>query len=252
MEVQTAARIVAKENQHLRALLHQLGVSEDAVNRWLSSRKGHENSEDEGYRWNRNSSRVAWSDGNMEGPRSGPQSHGNDERLSHWRQTQCPVGDEIVSPDTHRPGISDFAGDPVDMSSNMSPRVSASNANFALGAPTLNKESQGSYEANRHDTTKAAEGRRQQKTSPCKNLSRLTTDSASDEPPVLPDVPGPHRVRDGISCSVAYDLLKRHATCDEKIEALGRVLEEGCEPGSGGSCHVKHEVVAQALVDLCL
>lgn len=88
---------------------------------------------------------------------------------------------------------------------------------------------------------------------PCKLLSRLTTDDTAQAiAPSDDELEDPMSTEDGVPCSTAYKLLRRHATSDEKIDALARVLEGGCAPDSKGGCKVKHKIVAEALVDMCL
>lgn len=94
---------------------------------------------------------------------------------------------------------------------------------------------------------------RQNTPPPCKLLSRLTTDdTAQANAPSDHELEDPMSTEDGVPCSTAYRLLRRHATSDEKIDALARVLEGGCAPDSKGGCKVKHKIVAEALVDMCL
>lgn len=104
--------------------------------------------------------------------------------------------------------------------------------------------------------TKEAEERpRQQFASPCKFASQLTTDSACDASGLLApseDEQDPASNQDGVPCSTAYRLLMRHAKGEQEIQALGRVLKEGCSPTPDGGCKVKHGTVARALVDICL
>lgn len=94
-------------------------------------------------------------------------------------------------------------------------------------------------------------------TSPCKLLTRLTTNPTSDISNILA-APAPEpdstttTAEDGLPCESAYKLLMRYATSDEKLDALARTLESGCVPNSKGGCKVRNETVSQALLDICL
>lgn len=95
----------------------------------------------------------------------------------------------------------------------------------------------------------------QPSSAPCRLLTRLTANPASDVSQILAASESESKadgVEGALPCESAYTLLMRYATNDGKMEALARILEEGCVPNSGGGCKVKNETLSQALLDLCL
>lgn len=267
VEVQIAARRVAEENRHLRSLLNQLGASNEAISGWLKQRMEKPMSPNASGQQQLNSGVVEASEirteekpyPQWEGHGSGKRKSGNnnpENNEGNENRCQCQplMATEMVSPDDIPQGESYDSG--KDKSPAASKTVSAPSNNCSLINPTQEKE-RPKCSPSRQDQVKHTHERPpQQRTStPCKLLSHLTTDSAGDvsQSISLSKVePDPGNTADGVPCSVAYSLLRQHATSEEKIDALARVLEEGCVPDRDGGCRVRHKMVAQALVDVCL
>ncbi|KAL4977561.1 hypothetical protein BDW66DRAFT_131957 [Aspergillus desertorum] len=267
VEVQIAARRVAEENQHLRTLLNQLGASNEAISGWLKQRTENPMSPNaSGHQQQLNSGVLVASEvrteekpypqweGHGSGKRESGTNNSNNEENENRRQCQPLMATEMVSPDDIPEGESYASG--KDKSPAASKTVSASSNNCSLINPTREKERLKCSPSRQAQVKHTRERPPQQRSSaPCKLLSHLTTDSAGDVSQIISlskDEPDPGNTQDGVPCSVAYSLLRQHATSEEKIDALARVLEEGCVPDRDGGCRVKHKMVAQALVDVCL
>ncbi|KAF4211311.1 hypothetical protein CNMCM5878_002848 [Aspergillus fumigatiaffinis] len=244
VEVQIAARRVAEENQHLRTLLNQLGASNEAISGWLKQRTENPMSPNaSGHQQQLNSGVLVASEvrteekpypqweGHGSGKRESGTNNSNNEGNENRRQCQPLMATEMVSPDDIPEGESYASG--KDKSPAASKTVSASSNNCSLINPTREKE--------------------RLKCSPSRQAQvKHTRERPPQQRSSAPYEPDPGNTQDGVPCSVAYSLLRQHATSEEKIDALARVLEEGCVPDRDGGCRVKHKMVAQALVDVCL
>jgi hypothetical protein len=243
VEVQAAAKLVAEENQNLRSLLYHLGVDDSAIAGWLAF---HATSKTmtaiTGHQERPKVPAAASTCASNVGLAVNPQAQCNREQESSDNDpslTAC----ETLSPHSNSPSHSDCAYDRAPMV--MKPASSFSDT-AGSSLPT-----QGRVSSNQPTQTNHA----QHAASPCKLLSRITTDSAGNTSQVInPSVEETEHdlSQDGFSCSAAYQLLMQHATSEERINSLARTLEEGCVPTSKGGCKVKTKTLAEALVNICL
>ncbi|RDW63245.1 uncharacterized protein DSM5745_10356 [Aspergillus mulundensis] len=218
VEVQAAARLVAQENHHLRALLGQLRVSEQEITRWLKTRAECEE--------RKHSTPLGGLDK-------------CDNRFQGARHDEGPLRS------------ADRASKDVHVSSSETIRLPL--GNFAPQEGIQDKGN-GSHVVNALPVA-THEPQRQDNAPPCKLLSSLTIDSAGEEVDILGTVDdnlAQSPTQDGLPCAAAYQLLRQHVRGEEDVKCLGQVLREGCVTRPNGGCEVKHETIAKALVDICL
>ncbi|KAL2862288.1 bZIP transcription factor [Aspergillus lucknowensis] len=243
VEVQTAAKLVAEENRHLRSLLYHLGVDDSAIAAWLASHAISKTTTALPGQQERPKVQAAASTCvSNAGLSVDPQAQCNREQESSdndWSLTAC----ETLSLRSNSPRNSDCVYD-------RAPEVMKPASSFS-GTAESSLPARGRVSPNQPTQTNHAP----HEASPCKLLSRITADSVGNMPQVInPSVEEMEHglSQDGISCSAAYQLLMQHATSEEKINSLARTLEEGCVPISQGGCQVKTKTVAEALVNICL
>ncbi|GFG24088.1 hypothetical protein IFM61606_03987 [Aspergillus udagawae] len=246
VEIQTAAKKVAEENIYLRELLLVLGIDRLSVNDWITRRRSPDGAKDSHQCHEVAGDRIC--NKGKEGPSCAPSS-----------QLQCSLPCNTVCQSSSCP-LSDSIPKPADHSSST---AEDSQVPDMFSSPGRSKSTSDSrQETSCHDAGLApdeprtpGEGSSRPPPAPCKLLTRLAANPASDVSTILAGLETEQkadRVEGGLPCESAYKLLMRYATSEEKIEALARSLEEGCVPNSSGGCKVKNQTVSQALLDLCL
>ncbi|CAM1502790.1 Fc.00g075660.m01.CDS01 [Cosmosporella sp. VM-42] len=97
-----------------------------------------------------------------------------------------------------------------------------------------------------------------EQTMPCKLLSRLAENPATDitqisvpPGPVNPPQDAPYHGGD-VECGKAHEMLMRYATSEEKMDSIARALEGGCTSTGKGGCVVKKNAIWEALDSMCV
>jgi hypothetical protein len=250
--------MVAEENRCLRMLLGQFGMTDDAISAWVKSRvaAGKKSKDDSSCSNSKSGNRCkAGSYKVVEASSDRCQSQALQRRCNNPPR-YLPTDEMVMMEEIRQEEDDDDDDDDDDYSANTdaadpSPKASKTdNSNSQLGNST---EDQARTVI--HSTAlleNLSEISQWGTPPPCKLLSHLTTDDTAQAIAPSDDEMDSMSTEDGVPCSTAYKLLRRHATSDDKIDALARVLEGGCAPDSKGGCKVKHKIVAEALVDMCL
>jgi hypothetical protein len=219
IEVQVEARKVVKENKRLRELLRQVGVEDEAVERWAKEGEGDKGERD--YVERKDDGMAAEDCGLC--VRSGGNTQTGNESYTESPATTNDASATNPSPSTSSLTCSSSSQKKCDRP------PSASTSATTCQPPSLILP-------------------------PCKLLTHLSINPSADllQLPLLPPESQPpssshkplndnnEEEEPGIPCTQAYLMFTQYATSEEKLDEVARILEEGCvRDKKGGGCRVR-------------